>query len=98
MMHAAGFSAREWLASCLSMILSENRFPPRITYGACFSGSCSECPASEVRDTSQQPLRRTSEAKGHSLVFDSSAAYRLEVPERACCGRRRDFQSAALAA
>jgi hypothetical protein len=43
-----------------------------------------QCPASEVRDTSQHALTRTSEAKGHSLVFDSSAAYRFEVPERAC--------------
>src|SRR6266567_571125 len=43
------------------------------------------CPASELRDTSRQPPTRTSEAKGHSLVFDSSAAYRLEVPERAYC-------------
>jgi hypothetical protein len=32
---------------------------------------CHECPASEVRDTSQHPLTRTSEAKGHSQVYDS---------------------------
>jgi hypothetical protein len=28
------------LAFCLSMILSENRFPPRIKSGQAFSGSC----------------------------------------------------------
>jgi hypothetical protein len=36
---------------------------------------------SEVRDTSQHPLTRTSETKGHEQVFDSGAAYRFEVPE-----------------
>src|SRR5215469_14975472 len=43
------------------------------------------CPASEVRDTSPHVLTRTSEAKGHEQPYASSAAFRFEVPKRACC-------------
>ena len=35
-------------------------------------------------------------SKGALESYDSSAAFRFEVPERACCGRRRNFKSAAL--
>jgi hypothetical protein len=41
-------------------------------------------------------LARTSEAKGHWQVIDPSAAFRFEVPERACRNRCRNFKSAAL--
>jgi hypothetical protein len=29
-----------------------------------------QCPVSEVRDTSQQPLTRTSETEGHQQLYD----------------------------
>src|SRR5262249_9108569 len=41
---------------------------------------------------------RTSEAKGHWQAYGSSAAFRFEVPKRACGRRCRNFKSAALAA
>src|SRR3954466_13563066 len=34
-----------------------------------------ECPVSEVRDTPQHPLTRTSETKGHSQLYGSRAAF-----------------------
>jgi hypothetical protein len=34
------------LSFCLSMIFRENRYPPRITSGACFAGSCLRPPRS----------------------------------------------------
>jgi hypothetical protein len=37
-----------------------------------------QCPASEVRNTLQQSLIRTSEAKGHKQHYDSSAAFDLK--------------------
>src|SRR5262245_48386188 len=40
----------------------------------CLRGSC---PASEVRDPSRQPLTRTSEAKGHWQVNDSSCRFSI---------------------
>src|SRR5215211_6785103 len=42
------------------------------------------------------PLTRTSEAKGHLQVYGSSAAFRFEVPKRACGRRCKNFKSAAL--
>src|SRR5262245_31338544 len=54
------------------------------------------CPASEVRHTSPHPFARTSEAKGHQLLYDSSAAFRFEVPNRVCRECCRNFKSAAL--
>jgi hypothetical protein len=36
------------------------------------------CPASEVRETLQQPLTRTSEATGHEQGYDLSAALDLK--------------------
>src|SRR5258705_4951104 len=56
-----------------------------------------KCPVSEVRDTSQHALTRTSETKGHWQLSDSSAAFRFEVPNRVCCKWCRNFKSAALA-
>src|SRR5229473_878243 len=53
-------------------------------------------PASEVRNTSRHALVRTSEAKRHWQVNDSSAVYRFEVPEGGCCKRCRNFKSTAL--
>src|SRR6185369_13060498 len=53
-------------------------------------------PVSEVRDTSQHTLPRTSETKGHWQAYDSSAAFRFEVPNRICCNWCRNFKSAAL--
>jgi hypothetical protein len=53
-------------------------------------------PASEVREPSRQPPTRTSEAKGHLQVNESSAAFRFEVPKRVCSKRCRNFKSAAL--
>ena len=35
-------------------------------------------------------------SNGHYLTFDSSAAFRFEVPARACRNRGRNFKSAAL--
>src|SRR5262249_6322126 len=43
-------------------------------------------------------LTRTSEAKGHYRPYDSSAAYRFEVPKRARGKWCRNFKSAALLA
>src|SRR5258705_13763612 len=57
-----------------------------------------KCPVSEVRDTSQHALTRTSETKGHWQLSDSSAAFRFEVPNRVCCRCCRNFKSAALGA
>src|SRR5262249_49108412 len=57
----------------------------------------SRCPVSEVRDTPQRALTRTSETKGHQPLYDSSAAFRFEVPNRVCCRWCRNFKSAALA-
>src|SRR5262245_31475003 len=54
------------------------------------------CPVSEVRDTPQHTLTRTSETKGHQQLFYSSAAFRFEVPNRVCCRWCRNFKSAAL--
>src|SRR5437763_2937721 len=54
------------------------------------------CPASEVRDTSLHPLARTPEAKGHYQAYDSSAAFRFEVPDRVGGRWCRNFKSAAL--
>src|SRR5262249_49124660 len=54
------------------------------------------CPAAEVRDTWLHARTRTSEAKGHQQVYGSSAAFRFEVPIRACGRRCRNFKSAAL--
>src|SRR5882757_6804785 len=54
-------------------------------------------PVSEVRDTPQHALTRTSETKGHLQHYDSSAAFRFEVPNRVCCRWCRSFKSAALA-
>src|SRR2546421_11416709 len=36
------------------------------------------CPASEVRNTLQHPLTRTSEAKGHEQLLDPGAAFDLK--------------------
>src|SRR5512133_1507810 len=37
------------------------------------------CPDSEVRQTLQHALMRTSESKGHQLAYDSSAPFEPEV-------------------
>src|ERR1700704_268536 len=37
-----------------------------------------ECPVSEVRDTPQHTLTRTSETKGHSQLYGSRAAFDLK--------------------
>src|SRR5215470_17338959 len=55
-----------------------------------------ECPVSEVRDTPQQALTRTSETMGALITYGSSAAFRFEVPNGACCKWCRNFKSAAL--
>src|SRR5947209_20217344 len=62
----------------------------------CDAAGSFQWPASEVRETLLNPLTRTSEAKGHWQVYDRSAAFRFEVPTRACGGRFRNFKSAAL--
>src|SRR5262249_52481026 len=54
------------------------------------------CSASEVRESSRQSLTRTSEAKEHYQLHDSSAAFRFEVPDRVCRDCCRNFKSAAL--
>jgi hypothetical protein len=46
---------------------------------------CCQCPDSEVRNTVQQALMRTSESKGHQQVYDSSVAFGFEVPIRDGC-------------
>src|SRR5262245_23648115 len=61
--------------------------------GASHQGA--EGPAFEVRQTLRQDLTRTSKAKGHSQVYDSSAALRFEVPGRVCGRWCRNFKSAA---
>src|SRR5436309_15541463 len=60
--------------------------------------SDTSAPFPKVRDTSQHTLTRPSETKGHWQLYDSSAAFRFEVPNRVCCRRCRNFKSAALAA
>ena len=55
-----------------------------------------QCPLSEVRTPLQQPLIRTSESHGHRQTYDSSAAFRFEVPGPFLGLRCRDFKSAAL--
>src|SRR5262245_33334480 len=57
-----------------------------------------QCPVSEVRDTWRHSLTRTSETNGHWQAYDSSAAFRFEVPEQHCGRRCRNFKSAALVA
>jgi hypothetical protein len=44
------------------------------------------CPASEVRDTLQHLLTRTSEAIGHYQIFDSNAAFDLKFLEEIAAG------------
>src|SRR5262245_12475485 len=39
---------------------------------------------------------RTSGSKGHEEIYDPSAAFRFEVPGRACRNRCRNFKSGAL--
>src|SRR5262245_14299436 len=53
-------------------------------------------PASEVRDASPQIPDTNVGSKGALEVYDSSAAFRFEVPGRVCGRRCRNFKSAAL--
>src|SRR6266581_6293557 len=75
--------------------ISAGAMPLRGQKGDAASGT-HQCPVSEVRDTLQHALTRTSETKGHSQLYGSSAAFRFEVPNRVCCGWCRNLKSAAL--
>src|SRR5712671_2506774 len=45
-----------------------------------------ECPVSEVRDTPQHTLTRTSETKGHSQLYGSRAAFDLKFLTECAAG------------
>src|SRR5215217_5113593 len=70
----------------------------RISDLPCFGRGADQftrAPASEVRDRSQQPVTRTSEAKGHEQVRGFWCRFRFDVPQRACGNHGRNIKSAA---